>query len=157
MQSKKNSESPKSRTVILDITPQTHIRSTVGDRIFFRIPREKLRPSGLRRLTRLERYNEYKISVSALAKAQKFTFPSIGASIKFYLPVPASWNKWKKEQHHLQYHTSRSDLDNLIKALLDSLMAEDKHIAQYTAAKYWINAPKGYIEITDNFKEGTLV
>ena len=158
MQSKKNSANTSiSRTTILDITPQTHIRSTVGDRIFFRIPREKLRPTGLRRLTRLERYNDYKIAISALAKAKKFTFPSIGASIKFYIPVPASWNKWKKEQHHLQYHTSRSDLDNLIKALLDSLMSEDKHIAQYSAAKYWINAPKGHIEIIDNFKEGTLV
>jgi Holliday junction resolvase RusA-like endonuclease len=105
----------------------------------------------------LERYNQYKVDVSALAKQSKFTFPSIGASVKFYLPVPATWNKWKKEQHHLQYHTSRSDLDNLIKALLDSLMSEDKHIAHFEAAKYWINAPTGYIEITDNFKEGTLV
>ncbi len=158
MLSRKNNEkSSLKRVTILEITPQTHIRSTVGDRIFFRIPREKLKPHGLRRLTRLERYNDYKVAVLALTLQKKFTFPSIGASIKFYLPVPASWNKWKKEQHHLQYHTSRSDLDNLCKALFDSLMSEDKHIAHFEAAKYWVNADRGWIEITDNFKEGTLV
>jgi Holliday junction resolvase RusA-like endonuclease len=146
-----------SKKYILEITPQTHIRSTQGDRIYFRIPREKLRPPGLRRLLRLERYNKYKIDVSALAKAQKLDFPHIGASIKFYLPVPKTWKKWKKEQHHLQYHTSRCDLDNMVKALFDSLMSEDKHIAHFEAAKYWTNSESGWIEITDNFKVGTLI
>ena len=46
---------------ILNITPQTNVRATQGDKIFFRIPREKLYKSGLARLQRLERYNEYKI------------------------------------------------------------------------------------------------
>jgi Holliday junction resolvase RusA-like endonuclease len=142
---------------VLKITPQTHIRSTQGDRIYFRIPREKLRPPGLRRLLRLERYNQYKVDVLALAKEQKLTFPSIGASIKFFIPVPATWRKWKKEQMHLQYHTSRSDLDNLCKALFDSLMSEDKHIAHFEAAKYWVNAEQGWIEITVDFKDGKLV
>lgn len=57
----------------------------------------------------------------------------------------------------MQYHTSRCDLDNMVKALFDSLMSEDKHIAHFEAAKYWVNADKGWIEITDNFKDGTLV
>lgn len=144
---------PQKKTIILKITPQTHIRSTIGDRILFRIPRNKLKPSGLRRLLRLERYNQYKLDVSALALQQKFTFPAIGASIKFFLPVPASWSKTKKAQMHNQYHMTRSDLDNMVKALFDSLMAEDKHIAHFEAAKYWINADKGYIEITDSFKD----
>lgn len=144
------------RKYILSITPQTHIRSTVGDRILFRIPRNKLKPPGLRRLLRIERYNEYKISVLAIAKQQKFTFPSVGARIKFFIPVPTSWSKKKKAMMHLQYHMSRCDLDNLIKALLDSLLAEDKHIAQFEAAKYWINADKGWIEIIDSFKDVRL-
>jgi Holliday junction resolvase RusA-like endonuclease len=141
------------RKTILEITPQTHIRSTVGDRILFRIPRNKLKPSGLRRLERLERYNKYKLDVSALAKQQHFIFPSIGASIKFFLPVPASWSKTKQNQMHLQYHMTRSDLDNMVKALFDSLMAEDKHIAHFEAAKYWVNAERGHIEIITTFKD----
>ena len=52
------------RKIILNITPQTHVRATQGDSVFFRIPREKLRPSGLSRLMRLEKYNQYKIELS---------------------------------------------------------------------------------------------
>lgn len=141
------------KTYILRITPQTHIRSTRGDRVFFQIPREKLKPAGLRRLLRLEKYNKYKVDILALAKAQKLIFPPVGASVKFYLPLPTSMRKSQKRQLHLQYHQKRNDLDNLIKALLDSLMPEDKHIAHFEAAKYWVDAPEGWIEITDNFKE----
>ena len=50
------------RKVILNITPQTHVRATQGDSIFFRIPREKLRPAGLSRLMRLEKYNQVFLS-----------------------------------------------------------------------------------------------
>ena len=56
--------------VILNITPQTHVRATQGDSIFFRIPREKLRPSGLSRLLRLEKYNQYKVDLLAEAKSK---------------------------------------------------------------------------------------
>lgn len=147
---------PKQKKIILKITPQTHVRTTQGDRWYFRIPREKLRPSGFRRLSRIEKYNQYKIDVSALAKEQKFTFPSIGASVKFYLPVPPSWPKHKKQSHHLQYHTSRCDLDNLMKALMDSLMKEDKHIAHFEAAKYWVNEEAGWIEITETFQDARI-
>jgi hypothetical protein len=38
------------RKVILNITPQTHVRATQGDSIFFRIPRDKLRPAGLKQV-----------------------------------------------------------------------------------------------------------
>ena len=54
---------------------------------------------------------------------------------------------------HLQWHMVRKDLDNMIKALLDSLMKEDSHIAHFEAAKYWINSPEGHIEITTTFKD----
>ena len=143
----------RSKKVILEITPQTHIRTTVGDRILFRIPREKLKQSGLRRLIRIERYNQYKLDISALAKKKKFTFPPIGASVKFFLPVPASWSKTKKHQMNLQWHMVRKDLDNMMKALLDSLMKEDSHIAHFEAAKYWTNTDRGWIEITQTFKD----
>jgi hypothetical protein len=60
------------KKVTLNITPQSHLRSTRGDSIFFRIPREKLRPAGLQRLNRIERYNNYKISLLAEAKKKSF-------------------------------------------------------------------------------------
>lgn len=136
------------RKYVFQITPQTSVRATQGDRILFRIPREKLRPSGLKRLLRLERYNEYKISLLALAKQQKFAFPEQGAHFVFYIPVPATWRKHKKEYMHMKLHQSRPDVDNLLKAAQDSMLVEDKHIADIRVTKKWVNATQGWIEVT---------
>ena len=68
---------------ILQITPQTNVRATQGDRIFFRIPREKLRKAGLSRLMRLEKYNEYKIDLSA--KAEEITCNSLANGLSHIL------------------------------------------------------------------------
>ena len=132
---------------IFKITPQTNVRSTQGDRIYFRIPRNKLRPAGLKRLLRLEKNNEYKINLLALALQQKFRPPEQGGHVVFYIPVPKTWKKYKKEAMHMQLHQSRPDVDNLLKSFLDSLMAEDKYIADVRITKRWINQDKGYIEI----------
>lgn len=137
-----------SKKVLLNITPQTHVRATQGDRIFFRIPRDKLYPSGLKRLLRLEKYNEYKICLSAEAKRMQFTFPDQGASIKFFIPMPKTWRNKKRAMYHMMLHTSKPDLDNLLKATFDSLFQEDKQIAHYEAAKFWVDFPIGWIEIT---------
>ncbi len=138
----------QSKKVILNITPQTHVRATQGDRVFFRIPRDKLRPPGLKRLKRLERYNQYKEDLLAEAKRNNFTFPPQGASVFFFIPVPKSWSKKKKKLHHGQLHQSKPDLDNLVKSLTDSLVSEDKYIAHYSEiAKYWVDLEIGWIEI----------
>ena len=136
------------KKVILNINPQTHVRATQGDSIFFRIPREKLRPSGLSRLKRLERYNIYKIELGAEAKRKGFVFPPVGASITFFVPVPPSWSKKKKKLYHGTFHQSKPDLDNLLKALMDSLMAEDKQIAHIELSKRWVDFETGWIEIS---------
>jgi Holliday junction resolvase RusA-like endonuclease len=138
------------KKVILNINPQTHVRATVGDRIFFRIPRNKLRPAGLKRLLRLEKYNQYKIDLNALAKAKRFELPEQGAHITYYIPVPKSWRKYKKAEMHMHLHQSTPDVDNLTKALFDSLMEEDKHIADIRITKKWVNQEQGWIEIVIN-------
>ena len=134
------------KKTIFKINPQTNVRSTQGDRIYFRIPRDKLRPAGLKRLLRLERYNEYKITLCGLAKAQKFTPPEQGGHLIFYIPVPKTWKKYKKEQYHLQLHQSTPDWDNLAKAFFDSLMHQDKGIADVRVTKSWVNQEDGWIE-----------
>tara|TARA_R110000868_G_scaffold304243_1_gene564777 strand:- start:655 stop:1110 length:456 start_codon:yes stop_codon:yes gene_type:complete len=138
------------RKVILEITPQTHVRATVGDRIFFKIPRDKLRPAGLKRLLRLERYNQYKVDLNALAKSKKFELPEQGAHIIYYIPVPKSWRKYKKSEMHMRLHQSTPDVDNLTKAFFDSLMEEDKHIADVHITKKWVNQEHGWIDIIIN-------
>lgn len=134
--------------IILNVTPQTHVRATQGDSIFFRIPRDKLYPSGLKRLLRLEKYNNYKLELLAEAKSKQFIFPAQGASICFFLPCHVSWSKKKKKLHHGQLHQSQPDLDNLLKALTDSLISEDKYIAHYgEISKRWVDFDRGWIEI----------
>lgn len=138
----------QNQKIILNITPQTHVRATQGDSIFFRIPREKLRPAGLKRLLRLERYNKYKVDLLAESKAKQFVLPPIGASITFFIPVPNSWSKKKKKLHHGRFHQSKPDIDNLTKAILDSLMTEDKQIAHLEVQKRWVDFESGWIEIS---------
>jgi Holliday junction resolvase RusA-like endonuclease len=140
---------------ILNINPQTHVRATQGDSVFFRIPRDKLRPSGLKRLLRLERYNNYKLDLGAESKSKGFVMPPIGCSITFFIPCPRTWSKKKKKLHHGRYHQSKPDLDNLLKAFLDALMTEDKQISHYEVSKRWVDFETGWIEVT--YKETELV
>ena len=132
---------------ILNITPQTNVRATQGDRIFFRIPREKLYPSGLKRLLRLEKYNNYKVELRAEAKRVGLELPEQGASIKFFIPMPKSWRKFKRETMHFKLHKSKPDIDNLYKSLGDSLFAEDKYISHVEISKFWVDFPIGWIEV----------
>lgn len=124
----------------------SHIRATKNDSIFFRIPREKLRPDGLRRLLRLERYNNYKVELLGEAKRKNFTVPASGLHVTFYIPMPRTWSQKKKNLHHGFLMQSRPDLDNLVKAFFDALTPEDKFIANLTATKRWVDFPDGWIE-----------
>jgi Holliday junction resolvase RusA-like endonuclease len=133
--------------VRINITPQTFVRSTQGDRIYFRIPRDKLRPTGLARLKRLERYNQYKIDLLALCKSKGFKLPSQGLCINYFIPVPKSWSEKKKRLYHGTLHQSTPDIDNLLKATFDSLVSEDKYIGHLgSIMKRWVNFPTGWIE-----------
>src|SRR5574343_648786 len=132
------------KKIVFNITPQTAVRSTQGDRIYFRIPRDKLRPEGLKRLLRLERYNNYKIELSALARSKGFKPPEQGGHLVFHIPVPKSWRKHKKIKMHRQLHCQTPDWDNLAKGFFDSLMTQDKGIADVRVTKKWVNADKGY-------------
>jgi Holliday junction resolvase RusA-like endonuclease len=142
------------RKYLLNITPRSHCRVTKGDSVFFRIPRDKLRPAGLKRLLRIEQYNNYKLSLLAESKRVGFTLPPSGTKITFFFPTPPSWSKKKKKRYHGSLHQSRPDLDNCCKALFDALVSEDKHIANITLTKRWVDFPTGWIEIsTDEFPE----
>lgn len=135
------------KKITLNITPQTHVRATQGDRVFFRIPRDVLRPSGLKRLLRLEKYNKYKIDLLTLARSQQVFFQEQGSHLIFYIPVPKTWKKYKKAEMHLQLHQSKPGIDNLTKAVLDSLLLEDKYIADIRMTKKWVNSEYGWIEL----------
>lgn len=135
------------KKIILNITPQTNVRATQGDKVFFRIPRDKLRPEGLKRLKRLERYNQYKIDLRAEALAKGFELLPQGCSFRFYIPMPKTWSKKKRSAMHFKLHQQKPDIDNLMKSALDSMLSEDKGIAHFEAVKFWVDFPTGWIEI----------
>lgn len=135
------------KTYRFNVTPQSAIRVNQGDSVFFRIPRDKLRPSGLKRLLRLERSNKYADDLRAIAKSLQFTVPASGAVIRFYFPCPKSWSKKKKLQYHGMPMLARPDLDNILKKIWDSLCIEDKHIAHVEASKQWVYSDVGWIDI----------
>lgn len=136
------------KKIVLNITPETHVRATKNDSIFFRIRRDNLRPAGLKRLLRLEKYNNYKVNLLAECKRHGFKMPSQGASICFYVPVPRSWSKKKKKQYHGTLHQSKPDLSNLLKAMEDAICEEDKYIAHYgEISKRWVDFDCGWIEV----------
>jgi Holliday junction resolvase RusA-like endonuclease len=137
-------KSPKK--VVLNITPSTNVRTTQNDRVFFRIPRNKLRPAGLKRLLRIEKYNNYKVELLTEAKKKRFEIPPAGLSVTFFIPCPRSWTDKKKREHHGRLHQSRPDVDNLGKGFFDALIAEDKYIANITFTKRWVDFPEGWIE-----------
>lgn len=136
------------KKIILNITPQTWCRVTQNDKVFFRIPFEDLYPSGKKRKLRIERYNNYKISLLALAKEKRFVLPPQGACVSFFIPCPKTWSKKKKKRYHNTLHQSRPDLKNLLTGFEDGLCSEDKYVAHYSGLnKRWADFPTGWIEI----------
>ena len=136
----------KGKIIRFQITPQTHVRATQGDKVLFRIGKLRLRAAGLKRLLRLEKYNEYKDAICMLGKKHQFSFPNQGCHIRFYVPVPPSWSQKKKTRFHGTLHQAKPDIDNFVKAIFDSLFTEDKHVAHFQASKRWVDSPNGWIE-----------
>ena len=65
--------------------------------------------------------------------------------IRFFLSMPKSWSKKKRDLMRGQAHQETPDLDNLLKAVNDVLLKQDKVIFQIDASKWW--ADKGKIII----------
>lgn len=75
--------------------------------------------------------------------------------LKFYMPIPVSWSKAKKEQakRGLKRPSIRPDIDNLIKIVLDGLNGvayiDDKQVIGITAEKFYGETPRVEVVITE--------
>lgn len=171
-----------SNRFIIPITPQTKVDVTQNTWQLFNIPETcyrglkkagcaEWRRTGLCKHTlsargrymkrRLEKYNNYKASILALAKAAGVELPTYGFSVYFYFPIPKRWSQEDRKAMHGQMHHRKPDLDNCEKAIFDSLTFKDEQISQLSGhGKFWIDTkagPKrtdpigpGYIEILIN-------
>ena len=69
-------------------------------------------------------------------------------SLIFFIPMPESWSKKKKEQLCGTLHEQKPDIDNLTKSLFDALCDEDSHIALIKGPLTKIWADEGKIAIS---------
>lgn len=71
--------------------------------------------------------------------------------VVFQLPMPESWSKKKKEAMCGKYHMQKSDVDNLLKGLLDAVYDDDAHISNLHLIKIWSDTAGIYVEsLRDN-------
>lgn len=63
-------------------------------------------------------------------------------TIIFYIPMPDSWSKKKKDLMRGKPHQQKPDFDNLAKAFTDALTGDDAFIYDAHVIKYWSDVGK---------------
>ena len=63
----------------------------------------------------------------------------------FFIPMPVSWSKKKKQEMLGMPHQQTPDIDNLLKAFMDALCTQDNFVHTVKAKKIW--ATEGRIQI----------
>lgn len=96
-----------------------------------------------------KKYTKFKKDMEALTSEMETT-PSeklVSVELEFGIMIPKSWSKKKKEELNNTYCSNNSDIDNYIKAILDSLNGivyiDDKQVVELFAKK--IYSEEGYI------------
>lgn len=102
---------------------------------------------------RAQRYRTYKQHIALLAR-QTIHLPSenpILADITFYMPFPSSWSGKKKERNNGLIHTSKPDIDNMVKGVFDSLnkiaWKDDNQVFEIHSKKMYSYNPGIAVEI----------
>lgn len=81
----------------------------------------------------VERYHAFRDAV----RHNRVRIPEAGAHITFVIPMPDSWSKARRKANIWQPHQQRPDVDNLAKALLDAVYAEDCRVHDLRVSKIW--------------------
>lgn len=70
-------------------------------------------------------------------RARGVRLPESGCHILFVLPMPKSWSKQRRAALSGKAHQQKPDLDNLAKALMDAVFAEDCRVWDARWSKVW--------------------
>jgi Holliday junction resolvase RusA-like endonuclease len=81
-------------------------------------------------------YWAYKKELVLRAKLAKLKLEE-ELNIVFYIPMPETWSKKKKEAMNDKPHKQTPDLDNLIKSAQDCLCDQDNFIWKLACEKRW--------------------
>ena len=83
-------------------------------------------------------------------------------SLEFMIKIPKSWSKKKRLEGENTYCNNNSDIDNYIKAILDSLngvyFIDDRQVVEVFAIKKYSNEPRILFKMMemDNDKRGDV-
>jgi Holliday junction resolvase RusA-like endonuclease len=131
------------REIMIDVCPMGAVRMSKSDTW----KTDPLHPNPLKRQRQVvARYFAYKNKVVETCNKLNYTLGNT-LNITFYLPMPESWSNKKKSAFLHQPHKSKPDLDNLIKAFMDSMKKSDSDIYQITAEKRYDY--QGYIIVKE--------
>jgi Holliday junction resolvase RusA-like endonuclease len=86
------------------------------------------------------RYRDYCDRLRATCRVAGYELEDV-LFVSFSLPIPKSWGKKKAAEFEGKPHQQKPDVDNLVKAVMDALAADDKHVHIVHARKYW--GPQG--------------
>jgi len=84
----------------------------------------------------VERYYSFKDTIRLEARKQKFELSNC-FKIVFVIPMPKSWSNKKRTEMYLRHHQQKPDIDNLLKAVMDSLLADDSCVYHVDIRKWW--------------------
>ena len=112
-----------------------------------------------------KKYTKFKKDMEALTSELETTLSEkpVSVELEFGIMMPKSWSKKKREELNNTYCSNNSDIDNYIKAILDSLNGivyiDDKQVVELFAKK--IYSEEGYIlykhkEIYGNIEGRTM-
>ena len=102
----------------------------------------------------VQRYWAFKDSIKRQAAKNGYKLMPSGDHIGFIIPMPKSWSLKKKAHMDGSPHTQKPDIDNLEKALFDSLLDDDAVIWNISASKHWGSVGKILISRADLEREG---
>jgi Holliday junction resolvase RusA-like endonuclease len=106
------------------------------------------------------KYAAYKMKIGLLAR-EVFKTPlegPISAHVTFYMPIPDSWSQKKKDSKLGAFHTSKPDIDNLIKGMFDSLnkitWKDDNQVYEVYSQKIYSKDPGIEFELLEAADNG---
>ncbi len=97
-------------------------------------------------------YTDYKKAISIISKTKfEVKETALKMKIEFFFKVPKSWSKVKKE--NIPHHTSKPDVDNLVKSIKDALNGvaykDDSQVISVFARKQYSDEDAVFIELLD--------
>lgn len=127
----------------------------------------EIEPKGAVRMTQAgkwtsktaQRYLAYKkligLELNKICKTP--TKQPVSIKILFVMPIPPSWSKKKRMDAIGSYHTSKPDIDNLIKGLFDAankiLWQDDNQVVRCNTTKIYGEKPCIEFEVTAMYEE----